>query len=93
MLDKLKELGVTMVVADITDNSSEQSETIKQDLSRAGGRVSIPVNLIYPADYPNSPAILLEELISPSDALAALKRMENTTSGSVAQVPTNSSGL
>lgn len=92
MLDKLKELGVTMVVADITDNSSEQSEMIKQDLSRADGRVSIPVNLIYPADYPNSPAILLEELISPSDALSALERMENSSSASMAQTSTKTSG-
>lgn len=44
------------------------------DLARAD-RSSIPVNLVYPADYPNRPAILLEELISPAQALEALNKI------------------
>lgn len=59
-----------MVVADMTDND----EVIARDLERAD-RYNIPVNLIYPAD-PDQPAILLEELISPDDALLALERVE-----------------
>ena len=59
-----------MVVADLTDND----EVIFRDLERAD-RVSIPVNLVYPAD-PTKPAILLEELISPDDALLALDRID-----------------
>ena len=47
-----------------------------KDLARAD-RKNIPVNLVYPADYPNRPAILLEELISPGDALQALERIDS----------------
>ena len=36
---------------------------------------NLPVNLIYPADYPNSPAIMLPEFLSPSVALEALERI------------------
>ena len=70
MLDKIAELDVLMVAADLTSND----ESIARDLGRAD-RSQIPVNLIYPADYPQQPAILLEELISPQDALQALERM------------------
>lgn len=45
------------------------------DLARADRR-NIPVNILYPADYPKRPAIMLEELISPKQALAALQRIE-----------------
>lgn len=48
------------------------------DLARADRR-NIPVNLLYPADYPNRPAIMLEELISPSQALEALQRIAPVT--------------
>ena len=51
----------------------EDDEVIFRDLERAD-RVSIPVNLVYPAD-PTKPAILLEELIGPDDALLALYRV------------------
>jgi hypothetical protein len=37
--------------------------------------VTIPVNLVYPAD-PSKPAILLEELVSPEDALEALEAVQ-----------------
>ena len=60
-----------MVVVDNTDFE----ERIAKDLSRVD-RVQIPVNLIYPPNYPEEPAVLLEELISPDDALKALARME-----------------
>lgn len=60
-----------MVVVDNT----KQEERIAHDLDRAGRKI-IPVNLIYPPNYPTEPAVLLEELISPDDALRALDRME-----------------
>ncbi|MFK7768816.1 MAG: hypothetical protein AB8B55_16470 [Mariniblastus sp.] len=69
MKAKLKELDVELIVADMTDND----QSISKDLARADRRV-IPVNLIYPANYPEQPAILLEELISPADAIKALER-------------------
>ena len=54
--------------------TDKEDQTKTKDLARADRRI-IPVNLVYPADYPNSPAILLEELISPNDALRALDRL------------------
>jgi hypothetical protein len=79
VLEKLKELDVVVVAADISDNFSTYSEAIKRDLARADGRATIPVNLIYPANYPDEPAILLEELVSPSEALEALSRVAGTS--------------
>jgi hypothetical protein len=64
-------LNVELIVVD--DTLSE--ERIARDLSRAD-RSTIPVNLVYPANYPDEPAILLEALISPADALKVLERME-----------------
>ena len=52
---------------------TKNDQVIKRDLKRAD-RSIIPVNLVYPAD-PSKPAVLLEELISPEDALEALKRV------------------
>ncbi len=71
--DRLKELGVKLIVADMSNN--ETSQPVKTDLSRAD-RKTIPVNLIYPSNYPQEPAILLEDLISPGEALEALRRAE-----------------
>ena len=65
-----------MVVVDNTFNE----ERIARDLDRAGRNV-IPVNLIYPPNYPEEPAVLLDELISPDDALKALARMEQIIYG------------
>ena len=61
---------MALVKVDMTGN--EQIYTT--DLARADRR-NIPVNLIYPADYPNRPAIMLEEIISPTQALEALERI------------------
>ena len=71
VIEKLKELDVELVVVDDT----LREERIARDLKRADRRI-LPVNLIYPPNYPEEPAILLEELISPGDALKALARME-----------------
>jgi hypothetical protein len=76
VLAKLDELGVELVVIDDT----LREERIARDLSRAD-RSIIPVNLIYPPNYPEEPCILLEGLISPSDALKVLARMEEIQSG------------
>ena len=70
MIEKLEELGVQLVKVDMTGNE----QVLVKDLARAE-RKNIPVNLVYPADYPRRPAILLEELISPADALQALDRI------------------
>ena len=52
----------------------EESEDVVADLFRAD-RVTISTYLVYPANYPESPAILLEEWISPDDVLKALDRI------------------
>ena len=69
---KLNELGVMLVAADMTVD--EESKDVVADLARAD-RVTISTYLVYPANYPESPAILLEELISPDDVLKALDRI------------------
>jgi len=66
VLERIKELDVVLVAADLTKND----ERLAKDLDRVD-RKQIPVNLIYPAD-PKQPAVLLEELITPDDALKAL---------------------
>ena len=69
---RLKEMGVVLVAADMTD--MDEAEAVVEDLARAD-RVTISTYLVYPADYPEKPAILLEELISPTDVLTALDRI------------------
>jgi len=71
VLDKLEKLNVQLIKIDDT----EKDPRIAKDLARSN-RSIIPVNIIYPPNYPNEPAILLEELISPADALRVLDRME-----------------
>lgn len=72
MQKKLKELGVQLVKIDMTSNQDD----LKNELARAD-RKTIPVNLIYPANYSaENPAIMLEEIISPKDALEALDRLK-----------------
>ena len=55
-----------------------REERIARDLSRAD-RSNIPVNIIYPPNYPTEPAILLDGLIGPAQALQVLDRMEELT--------------
>jgi thiol:disulfide interchange protein DsbD len=69
---KLAELGVVLVAADMTD--MDEAEDVVADLARAD-RFTISTYLVYPANYPEEPAILLEELISPNDVLQALDRI------------------
>lgn len=72
MLARLKELNVELVVADDTI----RNPAIAVDLNRIGtGRPVLPVNLIYPPNYPEEPAILLEVIVYPSDVLKVLDRM------------------
>ena len=76
VLAKLEELNVELVVIDDT----LREERIARDLSRADRNI-IPVNLVYPPNYPEEPCILLEGLIGPSDALKVLARMEEIQTG------------
>ena len=76
MLDKLKELNVEFVVVDNT----LKEERINKDVARTD-RAQIPINLIYPPNYPEEPAILLDELITPAQMLKALQRMDKIVNG------------
>lgn len=55
---------------------TKTDERINKDLERSDRR-QIPVNLVYPPNYPEQPAILLEGLVFASDALEALQRIED----------------
>ncbi len=67
VIDFVKEHDIELIKVDMTLNDPVK----KEDLARAN-RQTIPVNLIYPAN-PDRPAVLLEEAITPSQALKALK--------------------
>ncbi len=66
LMKSLNEEKIVFVKADLTDNDP----TVSRDLSRVS-RVQIPVNLLYAPEL-ETPAVLLEELVSPSDAKEAL---------------------
>ena len=53
---------------------TDDKQLYYDDLARSEMH-NIPLNLIYPADYPESPAIMLPEFISPGIALEALNRI------------------
>ena len=64
----------------MTDND----ERISLDLTRSDRR-QIPVNLVYPANYPKEPAILLEGLFFASDAIKALDRAAGSETKTVSR--------
>jgi|GEM_PF-358685 len=86
-MDKIESLGIALVKVDMTGNE----QIYKTDLGRAD-RGNIPVNLLYPADYPNRPAIMLEELIWPSQALEALDRITPASESADVDFSTPSAG-
>ena len=66
----MEELGVELVKVDMTSNAPVyKNELIRTEMK------NLPVNLIYPADYPNRPAIMLPEFVSPAVVLEALERV------------------
>ena len=64
-------MGIELVKLDMTKLTPED----KAELSRCDMK-NLPVNLIYPPNYPDEPAIMLPEFISPGIALEALSRIE-----------------
>lgn len=69
---------------------TSNDQVMFKDLDRAE-RSNIPVNLIYPPNYPESPAILLEEVFGPGEALDALKLVAKRTKASSVAAKKNSS--
>ncbi|MEM7456133.1 MAG: hypothetical protein AAF456_17440 [Planctomycetota bacterium] len=53
---------------------TSNDQVYKQELSRTD-MSNLPVNILYPADYPARPAIMLPEWVGPSTALEALERI------------------
>jgi thiol:disulfide interchange protein DsbD len=68
---QIEKLGVELVKVDYTDKSPE----IAHDLSRSDQAI-IPVNLVYPPNYPREPAIMLTGIMTPGQALKVFERME-----------------
>jgi len=75
VLDKLAELNVEPVVVDMTARDQE----MVADLARADRKI-IPVNIVYPSNYSPEkggvPAILLEGILTPQNALDTLDIIE-----------------
>ncbi len=67
VIDLVKEHDIELIKVDMTLNDPVK----KEDLARADRQI-IPVNLVYPAN-PARPAVLLEEAITSSQALKALR--------------------
>ena len=78
VLAKLDELDVELIVVDDTKREPRHAAEIKRC-----DRSILPVNLIYPHNYPQEPAILIDALFSPADAIKILDRMEHIQNGTV----------
>ena len=71
LVDRINDMEISFVKVDFT---SQQQDSWKE-LARTGSR-NIPVDLIYPPNYPAEPAIKLEPMLSPKDVHRVLDRME-----------------
>ena len=78
VLAKLEELDVELIKVDDTKLEPRHAADVKRC-----DRSLLPVNLIYPHNYPQEPAILIDALFSPGDALKVLARMEHIQNGTV----------
>ena len=74
LVDRMNRMKISFVAVDFTAKSDEATN----ELFRAGGH-SIPVNFIYPPNYPEQPAIKLDALTIPTDVHKVLDRMEAIT--------------
>ncbi|MEL7496072.1 MAG: hypothetical protein AAFN77_00575 [Planctomycetota bacterium] len=72
MSERLKALDVELIQVDYTKTSDR---VITNEIARTE-RKNLPINLIYPPNYPEEPAILLNELVTPADVMLVLDRME-----------------
>ena len=70
-MGRLIDLGVSFVKVDYTANKDRE----RLELERTGA-AALPVNLVYPPNYPTEPAIKLSPLYSPAELNRVLDRME-----------------
>ena len=75
LVKRLNKMEVSFVKVDFTTKGNSQWK----ELARTGEK-TLPVNLIYPPNYPDEPAIKLEFLFGPADVDLVLDRMEAITS-------------
>jgi len=71
----MNKMGISFVAVDFTS----KEDYLWQELKRTDDKL-LPVNLIYPPNYPEEPAIKLEAIVSPADVHLVLDRMEEIVS-------------
>jgi len=71
LVNRLKDLNVSFVQADFTANRDRERAELKRT-----GSDALPVNLIYPPNYPTEPAIKLSANLLESEINQVLDRME-----------------
>ena len=71
LINRLNDLGVSFVKVDYTARKDRE----RLELERADAS-AIPVNMIYPPNYPTEPAIKLSSWVTPAELNRVLDRME-----------------
>ena len=71
----MNEMGISFVAIDLSVKEDYKWKELNRTNSDA-----IPVNLIYPPNYPEEPAIKLNTVVNPSDVNLVLDRMEEIVS-------------
>ena len=74
----MKKMGMSFVAVDFTKRETAIAEW--KELARTDEK-ALPVNLIYPPNYPTEPAIKMDILVSPADLSLVLDRMDKIVSG------------
>ena len=69
----MEKMGVSFVAVDFTLKEKAINEW--KELKRTDDK-AIPVNLIYPPNYPEEPAIKLDPFFAPADLSLVLDRMQ-----------------
>ncbi|MDB2687088.1 hypothetical protein N9Y42_07730 [Mariniblastus sp.] len=69
-----------MKLSFVSVDFSKKAESEWKELPRTDS-TNIPVNLIYPPNYPEEPAIKLEAVVSPADVNLVLDRMQEIVDG------------
>ena len=75
LVKRMNEMNISFIAVDFT----QRNENNRKELARTD-TYSTPVNLIYPPNYPQQPAIKLETIFTPTDVHLVLDRMEAITS-------------
>ena len=74
LVERISKMNISLVAVDFTKND----DINRNELARTDSACT-PVNLIFPPNYPEEPAIKMETLIVPTDVHKVLDRMEAIT--------------